>query len=100
MTGQRYVVITTRFRNEKKDNVTGVFTDVLSPYMVLDTAIVQLDFEWDHLTLSEKRKSMFVLAFLAMDGEYPFIDDTFLNSQGFDTLVDYTPLATRRLKDD
>ena len=100
MTGQRYVVITTRFSNEKKDNVTGVFTEVLSPYMVLDTAIVQLDYAWDHLTRAEKRKSKIELAYLAMDGEDPVIDDTFLNTQGFDTLVDYTPLATRRLKDD
>ena len=99
MTGQRYVVITTRFSNEKKDKVIRVFTDVLPPYTVQDTAIIQLDYAWDHLTMAEKRKSKIELAYLAMDGADLIIDNAFLSSQGFDTLSDYTPVDKRYLDD-
>ena len=96
MTGQRYVIIDSRVR---RFNVEAEYVEVLPEGTDLESARLRLDYHWNHLTEKEQRNALIELAYLAVDGEDPIIEDTFLKSHGFDTLSDYTPLDKRYLDD-
>lgn len=92
---QRYVLIDTR---RGKRGIKNQFVDVLPEGISREEAINRLDDAWNHLTGREKLHAELELAYLAMEGEDPVIDDTFLNTQGIDTLESFTPVAKRRIE--
>lgn len=95
---QGYVIIDTR--RTKRGMVKDEFVNVLPEGISREEAIARLDDAWNRLTGKEKIHAELDLACLAMEGgEDPVIDDTFLNTQGIDTLANYTPVARRRLDD-
>ena len=95
---QGYVIIDTR--RTKRGEIRDEFVNVLPEGISREEAIAWLDDAWNRLTGKEKIHAELELAYLAMEGgEDPVIDDTFLNTQGFDTLGSYTPVARRRLDD-
>ena len=95
MARQRYVIIDTRW---SKRGIRDQFVNVLPEGISREEAINRLDDAWNHLTGREKLHAELELAYLAMEGEDPVIDDTFLNTQGVDTLESFTPVAKRRIE--
>ena len=85
MTGQRYVIV--RYMPEDR---TGY--DVLPEGMSRSEAIGIFRI----ISGLADAKITIELAYLAMDGDDPVIDDTSLNALGFDTLVDYREIARRQ----
>lgn len=92
MARQRYVIIDTRW---SKRGIRDQFVNVLPEGISREEAINRLDDAWNHLTGWEKLHAELELAYLAMEGEGPVIDNTFLNTQGIDTLESFTPVARR-----
>ena len=94
---RRYVLIDTR--KTKRGMIKAEHVDVLPEGISREEAINRLDDAWNHLTGREKIHAEIELAYLAMEGEDPVIDNTFLNTQGIDTLESFTPVARRRIND-
>ena len=90
---RRYVLIDTR--KTKRGMIKAEHVDVLPEGISREEAINRLDDAWNHLTGREKIHAEIELAYVAFNGDSPIVDDTFLNTQGIDTLESFTPVARR-----
>ena len=90
---RRYVIIDTRTRGDE-------YVDILPAGTTKEEAISKLDRSWGYLTDAEKKGAEMSLAYIAVEDDETVVafgsdeyDDAIQN--GFDTISDYTPIATR-----